>query len=114
MRTMIFAAATLALGAQCASNAWAESAPATVLASAAPSASPAAVYPPLPSLTMLPPSSGDDDDPPAATHGSARKKKAARVRDCHCAMPTPRLVVSDTSRAYLKDVERQLDAALAH
>jgi hypothetical protein len=28
-------------------------------------------------------------------------------------MPTPRLVVSDASRTYLKDIERQLDSALA-
>ncbi|MBN3808221.1 hypothetical protein [Paraburkholderia sp. Ac-20347] len=113
MRTTIFAAAALALCAHFASEACAESAGATVIASAAPSASPSAVYPPLPSLAMLPPSNNDDEESPAPTH-SARKKKASRVRDCHCTMPAPRLVVSDTSRAYLKDVERQLDVALAH
>ncbi|QBR01839.1 hypothetical protein [Paraburkholderia pallida] len=69
------------------------------------------VYPPLPTLAMLPPSNGDDDEPPAS-HSASRKKKA-RQHDCHCAMPTPRLVVSDASRVYLKDIERQLDVALA-
>jgi hypothetical protein len=70
------------------------------------------VYPPLPTLAMLPPSSSEDDDL-AAPHSSAHKRKA-RQHDCHCAAPMPRLVVSDASRAYLNDVERQLDVALAH
>ncbi|MFD1556960.1 hypothetical protein ACFSHT_15255 [Paraburkholderia silviterrae] len=69
------------------------------------------VYPPLPTLAMLPPSTGDDDALPAS-HSVSRKRKA-RQHDCHCAMPSPRLVVSDASRVYLKDIERQLDVALA-
>ncbi|WP_028205867.1 hypothetical protein [Paraburkholderia nodosa] len=84
---------------------------ATIVATAA---TPAAdkVYPPLPTLAMLPPATGDDDEVPAP-HSSSHSKKKTRQRDCHCAMPTPRLVVSDTSRAYLKDIEQQLDSALA-
>ncbi|WP_321924560.1 hypothetical protein [Paraburkholderia guartelaensis] len=99
------------------SAAWAgqpaASAPATATVVAA-AATPAAdkVYPPLPSLAMLPPATGDDDEAPAP-HSSSHNKKKTRQRDCHCAMPTPRLVVSDTSRAYLKDIEQKLDSALA-
>ncbi|WP_028233160.1 hypothetical protein [Paraburkholderia mimosarum] len=82
----------------------------TVVAAAAAAAD--KVYPPLPTLAMLPPASGDDDEAPAPHSASSHKKKA-RQRDCHCAMPAPRLVVSDTSRAYLKDIEQRLDSALA-
>jgi hypothetical protein len=103
----------------CCSGAWAgqpvASAPAAATTAGNGTATNAAadkVYPPLPSLAMLPPASGDDDDLPAP-HSASRKKKT-RQHDCHCtAMPTPRLVVSDASRAYLKDIERQLDSALA-
>jgi hypothetical protein len=105
-RLIAFAAAALVF----CSGAWAgqpaASAPATATNAAADT-----VYPPLPSLAMLPPTSGDDDDLPAPR--SPSRKKKGRQRDCHCAMPTPRLVVSDTSRAYLKDIEHQLDSALA-
>ncbi|MBB2926190.1 hypothetical protein [Paraburkholderia silvatlantica] len=111
MRPIVFAAA---FGFCCA--AWAgqpaASAPATgtvVAAAAAPAAD--KVYPPLPSLAMLPPAAGDDDELPAP-HSTSHRKKVCQ-RDCHCAMPTPRLVVSDASRAYLKDIEQQLDSALA-
>jgi hypothetical protein len=107
-RPIAFAAAALVF----CSAAWAGQ-PATGAPAATTATNSAAadtVYPPLPSLAMLPPSSGDDDDLPAA-RTSSRKKKV-RQRDCHCAVPTPRLVVSDTSRAYLKDIERQLDSAL--
>ncbi|WP_042267110.1 hypothetical protein [Paraburkholderia heleia] len=110
MRPIVFAAA---FGFCC--TAWAGqpagSAPAaaTVVAAAAPAAD--KVYPPLPSLAMLPPATGDDEALPAP-HSASRKKKIHQ-RDCHCAMPTPRLVVSDASRAYLKDIEQQLDSALA-
>ncbi|MCP3726498.1 hypothetical protein M3I53_25775 [Paraburkholderia sp. CNPSo 3272] len=113
MRPIVLAAAALGF----CSAAWAgqpaASAPAaaTVVAAAAPPAADK-VYPPLPSLAMLPPATGDDDEV-AAPHSSSHSKKKARQRDCHCAMPTPRLVVSDTSRAYLKDIEQQLDSALA-
>ncbi|SAK63165.1 hypothetical protein AWB77_02246 [Caballeronia fortuita] len=70
------------------------------------------VYPPLPTLAMLPPSIGDEDDAPVKP--SAKKgRKARRVVDCKCNGPEPRLVVSDESRAYMKDVERSIDVALA-
>ena len=71
------------------------------------------VYPPLPSLAMLPPPADDEDDAPPKPAATSKKKKV-RVQDCHCAMPMPRLVVSDASRTYLKGIDRQLDLALAH
>ncbi|MEW9584351.1 hypothetical protein [Paraburkholderia sp. DGU8] len=114
MRLIVFAAASLCLS----SAAWAAqpaaSAPATAAATAtiATTASADKVYPPLPTLTMLPPSTGDDDDLPAPRSTSHNKKKTHQ-HDCRCAMPTPRLVVSDASRTYLRDIERQLDSALA-
>jgi hypothetical protein len=75
-------------------------------------ATPAAdrVYPPLPSLTMLPASADEDDDAPPRP--SAKKKKTRRSEP-RISMPLARLVVSDQSRAYLKDVERQIDVASA-
>jgi hypothetical protein len=68
------------------------------------------VYPPLPSLAMLPPATDDDDEPPARP--SARKKKA-RAQSQKWALPAARLVVSDASHAYLGNIEKQLDLALA-
>lgn len=68
------------------------------------------VYPPLPTLTMLPPSADEDDEPPP--RASAKKKKTRRSEP-RISMPVARLVVSDQSRAYLKDVERQIDLASA-
>jgi hypothetical protein len=80
-------------------------------ASAATSAAADKVYPPLPSLAMLPPSSGDDDEPVVAR--ATTKKRKSRVPDLRPATPVARLVVSDTSRAYLKTIDRQIDLALA-
>ncbi|SDE33291.1 hypothetical protein [Paraburkholderia lycopersici] len=115
MRLIVFAGAALlsssaVWAAQPAASAPANAANATA---AAATITPAAdkVYPPLPTLAMLPPSSGDDDELPAPRSSSHKKK--TRQHDCRCAMPTPRLVVSDASRAYLRDIERQLDSALA-
>ncbi|HEY4804171.1 MAG TPA: hypothetical protein VIH96_16280 [Paraburkholderia sp.] len=110
MRLIAFAAAALFLcNAAWAGQPAASASPTVVAAAATPSAD--KVYPPLPTLAMLPPASGDDDEPPAP-HSTSHKKKT-RQHDCHCAMPTPRIVVSDTSRAYLKDIEQKLDSALA-
>ncbi|MEM5310510.1 hypothetical protein [Paraburkholderia sp. JHI869] len=114
MRPIVFAAAlclsSAAWAGQPAASAPAAGGATTVAAVAVPAAD--KVYPPLPSLAMLPPTAGDDDELPAAPRSSSHKKKL-RQRDCHCAMPAPRLVVSETSRAYLKDIEQQLDSALA-
>ncbi|MBB5445002.1 MULTISPECIES: hypothetical protein [unclassified Paraburkholderia] len=114
MRLIAFAAASLCLGSAAWAGQPAASAPATAAgtAAAATTASADKVYPPLPTLSMLPPSTGDDDDLPAPRSTSHNKKKTHQ-HDCRCAMPTPRLVVSDESRTYLKDIERQLDSALA-
>jgi hypothetical protein len=114
MRLIAFAAASLCLSSAAWAGQSAASAPAAVAAtaSAVTTASADKVYPPLPTLAMLPPSTGDDDDLPAPRSTSHNKKKT-RQHDCRCAMPTPRLVVSDASRTYLKDIEQQLDSALA-
>ena len=111
MRLIAFAAASLCLSSAAWAGQPAASAPATAAATAT-TASADKVYPPLPTLAMLPPSTGDDDDLPAPRSTSHNKKKTHQ-HDCRCAMPTPRLVVSDASRTYLKDIERQLDSALA-
>ncbi len=75
----------------------------------APAAAPDRVYPPLPTLAMLPPlPAGGSEPAPAAT--GHRRVAAIRVRKS--AEPTPRMVVSDTSHAYLAGIEHQLDQAL--
>ncbi|WP_233850375.1 hypothetical protein [Paraburkholderia sp. HD33-4] len=114
MRLIAFAAASLCLSSAAWATQPAAGAPATAAAAAATATTASAdkVYPPLPTLAMLPPSTGDDDDLPAP-RSTSRNKKKTRQHDCHCAMPTPRFVVSDESRTYLKDIERQLDSALA-
>ncbi|KND61882.1 hypothetical protein BVER_05947 [Candidatus Burkholderia verschuerenii] len=88
-------------------------APATTQVFAATMPASAKVYPPLPTLAMLPPSTSEDDDAPLAKTSSKKSKKVRRVVDCRCSAPEPRLVVSDESRTYLKDVDSRLDAALA-
>lgn len=102
-----------------ATTAWAgqaDAAGSSLQASTGFSASPATdkVYPPLPTLAMLPPaaSAGSDDDDAPAPRTSSRKKKL-HTHDLRPVGPTARLVVSDASRTYLKDVEHQLDVALA-
>jgi hypothetical protein len=117
MRLIAFAAAALCLSSAAWAGQSAASAPATAgttaaTTTAAITASADKVYPPLPTLAMLPPSTGDDDELPAP-RSTSRNKKKTQKHDCHCAMPTPRLVVSDASRTYLKDIEQQLDSALA-
>jgi hypothetical protein len=81
----------------------------------APAASASAdkVYPPLPTLAMLPPSSGDDDEPVAAPKPAAKKRKARVSVDVRPTAPAARLVVSEASRTYLRSVDKQLDLALA-
>jgi hypothetical protein len=67
------------------------------------------VYPPLPSLAMLPPSTSEDDEQPSKP---TWRKKIWRAHERKSAGPTARLIVSDASHAYLDTVERQLDQAL--
>ncbi|WP_250512984.1 hypothetical protein [Caballeronia sp. INDeC2] len=89
------------------------SAPASVQTLAALSPVVQKVYPPLPTLAMLPPAAIDDDEPPVKS-ASRKSKKARRVAvDCKCSGPGPRLVVSDESRTYMKDIEHRIDIALA-
>ncbi|SAL79615.1 hypothetical protein AWB74_05573 [Caballeronia arvi] len=86
------------------------SAPASVQTLAALGPAVQKVYPPLPTLAMLPPATSDDD--PIARPATKKGKKTRRVADCKCS-PEPRLVVSDESRVYLKDIELRIDNALA-
>jgi hypothetical protein len=81
---------------------------------ATPAASAAAdkVYPPLPTLAMLPPSTSDDEEP-VAPKPAAKKRKARAPVELRPTAPAARLVVSDTSRTYLRSVDKQLDLALA-
>lgn len=70
------------------------------------------VYPPLPSLAMLPPGGGSEVEPAPAVRTRGGKRKAAFVQVRKPAEPVPRMVVSDASHTYLVGVERQLEAAL--
>ncbi|WP_027794909.1 hypothetical protein [Paraburkholderia acidipaludis] len=118
---MRFSFVFLTISVSLASTAYAASSSASAsvqpAAGTVPTAAPAAtdkVYPPLPTLAMLPPPTSDDDDEAApATRHTAKHGKKSRHPECHCTAPSPHLVVSDESRAYLQDVERQLDVALA-
>jgi hypothetical protein len=69
------------------------------------------VYPPLPTLAMLPPNSDDEDDPQPKL--SQQRKKKIRIPDRKSVAPVPHMVVSDASHAYLGNIEKQLDLALA-
>ncbi|WP_174426870.1 hypothetical protein [Cupriavidus basilensis] len=78
-------------------------------------ASPAAdkVYPPLPTLAMLPPASGSDElSAPRVGHTARARIKALPAQERKSLAPVVRLVVSDSSRAYLDTIGRQLDQAL--
>jgi hypothetical protein len=70
------------------------------------------VYPPLPSLALLPPDS-NDDEPLPSPGGASRKKHGRAVVHVRQVVPAVKLIVTDESRAYLQDIEKQLDAALA-
>ncbi|MFP3556476.1 hypothetical protein SB861_38035 [Paraburkholderia sp. SIMBA_049] len=78
---------------------------------AAATASADKVYPPLPTLAMLPPTT--DDDEPLAPKPAAKKRKVRAAVDVRPTAPAARLVVSDASRTYLRSVDKQLDLALA-
>ncbi|WP_416049943.1 hypothetical protein [Cupriavidus basilensis] len=80
-----------------------------------PAAAPAAdkVYPPLPTLAMLPPTSGSDElSAPRVGHTARARTKAPPAPERKSLAPVVRLVVSDTSRAYLDTIGRRLDLAL--
>ncbi|MCQ4682174.1 hypothetical protein [Ralstonia pseudosolanacearum] len=72
-------------------------------------AAPDKVYPPLPTLAMLPPASGGGGGEPPATTGH---RKVATLKLRKSAEPMPRMVVSDASHAYLASIEHQLEQAL--
>jgi hypothetical protein len=87
-------------------------------AGAFPAAFPAAadkVYPPLPSLAMLPPPPATDDDLPLKPATRRKKPHGAVQTQERRSPPGPvvRIVVSDASHAYLDSVQRQIDQALA-
>jgi hypothetical protein len=73
------------------------------------SAAPDKVYPPLPTLAMIPPATEDDED--TAPKPTVHKKKV-RAPERRLTAPPARLVVSDASRAYLGGIEKQIDLAL--
>ena len=73
------------------------------------SAAPDKVYPPLPTLAMLPPTTDEDED--VAPRPTVRKKKS-HAPEHRLVAPPAHLVVSDASRAYLGGIEKQLDLAL--
>lgn len=83
-------------------------------ASAIPAA-PDKVYPPLPTLAMLPPPSAGDDDLPIKPASHHKKSHGpAQVQERRSPpVPVVRIVVSDASHAYLDTVQRQIDQALA-
>lgn len=70
------------------------------------------VYPPLPTLSMLPPSVGDDEELPQP-RPSAKRRKPRVSAESRFNVPPARLVVSDASRTYLIDVERRIQVAFA-
>ncbi|WP_109480391.1 hypothetical protein [Paraburkholderia sp. C35] len=70
------------------------------------------VYPPLPTLAMLPQTTAEDDEP-LAPKPAAKKRKVRAPVDLRPATPAARLVVSDASRTYLRTIDKQLDLALA-
>jgi hypothetical protein len=80
------------------------------IASAAPAAADK-VYPPLPSLALLPPDS--DDGEPRLLPGASRKKHGRAFVRVQQAAPAVKMIVTDSSRAYLQDIDAQLSAALA-
>ncbi len=108
--TLLAASLSLALPAL-AAEPGADARPAVSTAVAAPAAD--KVYPPLPSLAMLPPAGGNDElSAPRAAHGAKGRMKAPPAQERRSLAPVVRLMVSDASRAYLDTVGRQLDQAL--
>lgn len=77
-------------------------------------AAPDKVYPPLPSLAMLPPSGGGgaEVEPAPAVHTRGNKRKVMTTQWRKAAEPVPRMVVSEASHTYLAGIERQLEVAL--
>jgi hypothetical protein len=73
------------------------------------------VYPPLPSLAMLPPAAAEDEAPAVRSTARRRKGRVAAIAQERRAPPAPvvRLIVSDASHAYLDSVQRQIDEAIA-
>lgn len=81
--------------------------PATAAAAAADK-----VYPPLPSLAMLPPGGGAEIEPAPAAHTRGSKRKVVTTQWRKATEPVPRMVVSEASHTYLAGIERQLEVAL--
>ncbi|CAJ0720764.1 hypothetical protein LMG6871_04187 [Ralstonia edaphis] len=75
-------------------------------------AAPDRVYPPLPSLAMLPPGGGGEMEPAPVAHARGGKRKVAATQSRKATEPMPRMVVSEASHTYLAGIERQLEVAL--
>jgi hypothetical protein len=115
MRPILAIAAVLVLSSNAVAGPLDVSAPASVQTLAALSPlNVQKVYPPLPTLAMLPVSAGEEEDatPPRTTTKKGRKTRRVAAVSAP-SLPEPRLVVSDETRSYLKDVDLRLDAALA-
>ncbi|MGF6595678.1 hypothetical protein P3T23_000385 [Paraburkholderia sp. GAS448] len=80
---------------------------------AAAAASPNQLLPPLPPLASLPAAvAASVDEAPSTPGGSPSAKKSKRTVGRKAPEAPVRMVVTDKSRQYLADVERQLDAVL--
>ena len=75
-------------------------------------AAPDRVYPPLPSLAMLPPGGGAEIEPAPVARTRGGKRKVAPPQWRKATEPVPRMVVSEASHTYLAGIERQLEVAL--
>jgi len=75
-------------------------------------AAPDRVYPPLPSLAMLPPGGGAEMEPAPVARARGGKRKVAATQWRKATEPVPRMVVSEASHTYLAGIERQLEVAL--
>lgn len=74
-------------------------------------AAPDRVYPPLPSLAMLPPGGSAEAEPAPVAH-TRGKRRVVTTQWRKAAEPVPRMVVSEASHTYLAGIERQLEVAL--
>ncbi len=75
-------------------------------------AAPDKVYPPLPSLAMLPPGGGAEVEAAPAARARGSKRKVVTTQWRKATEPVPRMVVSEASHTYLAGIERQLEVAM--
>ncbi|TDN62675.1 hypothetical protein [Paraburkholderia sp. BL10I2N1] len=105
-------ASTTALAGSPADDASSHAAGSAAAKPVAAAASPNQLLPPLPPLASLPAAVAASVDEAPPTPGSPSAKKSKRPPGRKAPEASVRLVVTDKSRLYLTDVERQLDAML--